>query len=153
MKKIICVLVLLVLLTGCGSKTKKDTKAEEKKIEETKIYLKANKQVVSATLIPNSTSKKLIRKLQAGDITITMADSGGYEKIGELKFGLPTNEQNIKALKGDIMLYKDNQLIICYDDFFLNLTKVGKIDNPESDIFSKLINGSKDIEVTISLNE
>lgn len=154
MKKIICVLVLLVLLTGCGKATKKEDNNGDAGKEQTKIYFKTKNHSFSATLEDNKTAKKLVRKLKDGDITIKMEDSGGYEKKGELRFGLPTEEKNMKAVPGDILLYKDNQLIICYSDFFLNLTKVGKIDNPNDKDYREVMGGKeKDIEFTISLNE
>lgn len=152
MKKIICVLVLLVLLTGCGSK-KKDTKVDENKVEQTKIYLKADKYSFSATLVENTTTKKLVRKLKDGDITINMNHDDRYQMVGTLKFGLPTNEQNIKTVPGEIVLYKDNQFIISVEDFFLNLTRIGKLDNPNDENYRELISKEGDIEFTISLNE
>lgn len=156
-KKIIILLVLLVLITGCGKSNKKDKTVEENKEEVTKIYLKYDDNVLSATLVNNTTTKKLVRKLKDGDITITMTPDGSYEKRGEFKFGLPTNEKNIKTKFGDIMLNKETELVIYFDEFFLPLTKIGTLDNLKDSKtekkVSQFVSIKNDVEVTISLSE
>lgn len=100
----------------------------------------------------NSSAKELKEKLQAGSLTLEMEDYGGFEKVGDLPFSLPTNDENITTSAGDVILYQGNKLTIYYDTNTWNFTKVAKIRDADSSLKSKLGEGTVKATFTISEN-
>lgn len=122
-------------------------------VEETmKIYIKINDQILRANLENNSSAEAFVEKLQEGDITIEMHDYANFEKVGNLEFGLPTNDVNITTSYGDIILYQGNQITIYYDTNTWNFTKLGKIEDVSQKELIDIL-GDGDVVVTFSLNE
>ena len=97
----------------------------------------------------NSASKALKKQLQKSSITIKMHDYGDFEKVGDLPFSLPTNDEYITTSPGDVILYQGNQLTIYYDTNSWEFTRVAKIRGDNSTLKQKL--GEGDVTVTLSL--
>lgn len=116
-----------------------------------KIKLIINNQELTATLEDNSSTKALINKLQSGPITIKMADYANMEKVGDLGFTLPRNDEKITTSAGDLILYQGNNFVIYYATNHWSLTRLGKIDNIDSPTLKNIL-GSNDVTVTLSLN-
>ena len=81
---------------------------------QTKILLKVGGNTMTATLADNEATRELTELLKQGDMTISMSDYGGFEKVGALPQSLPTSNTQITTMPGDIMLYQGDQLVIFY---------------------------------------
>lgn len=157
MKKIIIIAILVFLvLFICFMIIKKEDKNSNdlntnKEMEEVmKIYIKIGDKILSASLENNSSATALVKKLQDGDITIEMHDYANFEKVGELGFSLPTNDEYITTSYGDIILYQGDKLTIYYDTNSWNFTKLGKIDNVSQKELIDIL-GEGDVKITVSL--
>ena len=125
---------------------------ENEEYNNMKIKLEINNYELTATLVDNSSTQALIEKLKENDITINMNDYANMEKVGQLDFSLPRNDQNITTECGDLILYQVNNFIIYYDTNNWSLTKLGKIDNIDKQQLKNIL-GSGSVVVTLSLDE
>ena len=113
-----------------------------------KIRLKINNKELTATLIDNSSSRGLLEKLEAGPVTINAHDYSNFEKVGELGFSLPRNDENYTTKPGDIILYQGNMLTIYYDTNTWDFTKLGRIDDISQDELKELL-GEGDVVIVV----
>ncbi len=137
MKKIIIVLILL-LLVGCSSLENKNNKnnnnnrnLNQKEEEKIVMKVKIEDKEYNANLESNETVQELLNKLP---IELSMKELNGNEKYSYLEYSFKTNEYSPNTiLKGDIMLYGNNCLVLFYKTFKTNYqyTKIGHIDNME----------------------
>ena len=152
-------IVILVLIFILGffvfkiiDKEKINNDMEKEKCNNMKIKLEINNYELTATLVDNSSTQALIEKLKESDITINMNDYGNMEKVGQLDFSLPRNDQNITTESGDLILYQGNNFVIYYDTNNWSLTKLGKIDNVDKQQLRNIL-GSGSVIATLSLDE
>ena len=152
-------IVILVLIFILGffvfkiiDKEKINDDIENEEYSNMKIKLEINNYELTATLVDNSSTQALIEKLKESDITINMNDYGNMEKVGQLDFSLPRNDQNITTESGDLILYQGNNFVIYYDNNNWSLTKLGKIDNIDKQQLKNIL-GSGSVVVTLSLDE
>lgn len=85
--------------------------------------------VLTATLVQNSSTEALIEMLSEGSVTIEMSDYANMEKVGALPQSLPRNDEQINTDAGDLILYQGKSFVIYYDTNSWSLTRLGKIDN------------------------
>lgn len=149
-KKIIIIIVLVVLLISSLTLlfTRKD-KSEIRDIRE-KINVEINGKVLSATLTDNSSVKALLEKLKEGPLTIAMQDYGNMEKVGNLGFTLPKNDESITTEAGDIILYQGTSLVIYYEKNNWVLTRIGKLDDITQEELISLL-GTQNVTIKLSL--
>lgn len=150
MKKLLIIFLFIVILMGVGyfllkmndrvNNTKEDkenknsilaesSNIDEKGEEKMKIYINVNGEILEATLEDNSSARDLYERLKKEDISIEMNDYANMEKVGDLGFNLPTNDENLSTKPGDLILYQGNSFVIYYGENNWELTKLGKIDN------------------------
>ena len=115
-----------------------------------KINIRINERNLIATLNDNSSSKALIEKLEEGELTIKMQDYSNFEKVGNLGFNLPRNDEQISTDYGDLILYQGSQFVIYYDKNNWNFTRLGKVDNISQDELKEII-GDGNVIVTLSI--
>lgn len=127
MKKVLCILFLVIFsisVVGCEKNNKKIT---EKVSDTVKVFI--NDKEYKLNLYDNETSSSLV-KLFPLEVTMkTLNENEVYVYLDE-KF--PTNSSNPKTINaGDVMLYGDNCLVIFYKTFntSYSYTKIGHIDN------------------------
>ena len=90
------------------------------------------------------------KKLEQGDLTLSMSDYGGFEKVGSLGSQLPQNNEQITTEPGDVILYQGNSITLYYDTNSWNFTRLGKIEDvTKEELLAAL--GEGDVEVTFSL--
>ena len=126
-----------------------DTLGLNKEKSENTLKISVNGTVLTATLEENSSAQALAELLKQGDIIIDMSDYGNFEKVGDLPQSLPTNDENITTVPGDIILYQGNKITIYYAENTWNFTKLGHIDNITQEEL-KAILGDSDMTVTLS---
>lgn len=140
----IAIVVICLLAIGCVA-------AEEN--EGRKIAIKINDgEVLTATLENNTSAQGLAEKLRQGNITLEMEDFSNFEKVGELGFDLPVNDEEITTSYGDLILYQGDKLTIYYDTNTYNFTKIGHIDNITQDELKEVL-GEGNVRVSVFLEE
>ena len=92
----------------------------------------------------------LIKELKKGNVTVNASEYGGFEKVGELGFSLPTSDENIGTAPGDIVLYQGDKISLFYGSHSWSYTKLGKIDNVDSNKLKEVL-GSGDVTLEFSL--
>ncbi len=165
MKKRLIILIIILLIISIllityfniqNAKTNiKQENNEQINIESSdnmKIYLKVNDNVLPVTLVNNSATDALLKKLLKNDITIEMKEYGNFEKVGSIGFFLPTEDEYITTTAGDLILYQGDQLTIHYASNSWNYTRLGKIDNVTSEELRYIL-GIGDVQITLSINK
>lgn len=140
-KKILFILFLLIFLTFSVVNAENTNDF---------INIKINDYSFEVELENNSATQELISKLKKENITVNATDYGNFEKVGDLGFSLPTNDENINTVPGDIVLYQGNQISLFYDSHSWNYTKLGKIKNVDSNQLKDIL-GNGDIKLEMSL--
>ena len=130
MKKILLFVILsLLIITGCTNKSiqKNSIMESEEKMSNIKVII--NDQSYDLKLEDNSTVEEFIGLLPQ---EFSMKELNGNEKYVYMDYSLTTDSYNpIHIVKGDIMLYGNNCLVLFYKSFetSYNYTKIGHIDN------------------------
>ena len=146
MKQIL--LFLAAILFSCCS-SDNEMKAENM---EQKMYITIDGQTQSVTLVDNSATRALVEKLRQAPVSVALNSSGGFEIWGALGFSLPTSNQQMTALPGDVILYSGSNICLFYGSNSWSYTRLGKIDGlTESELRSFLKAGESNISVTLSL--
>jgi rhodanese-related sulfurtransferase len=81
----------------------------------------------TVNLEDNSSAKEFLEKINQGDLSVDMHDYGGFEKVGDLPWELPANDERITTKPGDIILYQGNKITIYYDENTWDFTKLGEL--------------------------
>lgn len=145
---IISVLGLILLLN------RKDN-INEKKGDETytnMITIQVNNEILKVKLENNLSTVALIEKLKDGNIIIEAEDYGGFEKVGNLGFNLPTNDTKITTEAGDLILYQGNKITLYYDTNTWNFTKLGKVQDKSQKELKEIL-GDGNVTMTFSLSK
>jgi hypothetical protein len=149
--KQIMMLLAAMLLTCCSSDSEVNAQTNTAMTE--KLYITIDGQAQAVTLVDNQATKTLVEKLQQAPVTVTLSSSGGFEIWGALGFSLPTNNEQINAQPGDVILYSGSNICIFYGTNSWSYTRLGKIDGlSESQLRTFLKAGESNISVTLSLN-
>lgn len=124
-KYILVVITILFLLIGCNNLI--NDNSSRKVINKMKVII--NEKEYSINLEDNNTVESFINMLPK---EFNMNELNGNEKYIYLDKSLPTNSYNPKHINtGDVMLFKDNCLVIFYKSFdtSYSYTKIGHIDD------------------------
>lgn len=114
------------------------------------FIIEVNNKELTVEMEENSSSKALIEKLKEENIVVNAHDYSNFEKVGELGFTLPRNDENITTKAGDLILYQGNQIALYYDTNTWTFTKLGKVTNV-SDTELKNILGDGNVTMTLKL--
>ena len=134
---IILIILSFLLLSGVNAQN-----------NDNMIKLKVNDHIFDVELENNPATKELVKKLETGNVSVNATDYGNFEKVGNLGFSLPANDENIKTEPGDIVLYQKNQISVFYDSHSWSYTKLGKIQNA-SDLKEILGSGNTTLEFSL----
>jgi hypothetical protein len=115
------------------------------------VKVKINDEVFDVKLENNSATQELVKELKKGNVTVNASEYGGFEKVGDLGFSLPTNDENIGTNPGDIVLYQGDKISLFYGSHSWSYTKLGKIDNVDSNKLKEVL-GSGNVILEFSLN-
>ena len=115
------------------------------------MKVKIGKNVLIVELFNNPTTTELKKKSSKGSIKLNMKDYNNIEKYGKFDESLPTNDEQITANAGDVMLYNGVSFAIYYNKSNLPFTRIGKITNVNEEELRKIL-GKGDIEVLLYLD-
>ena len=143
------ILSFLAVVLFCCCSTDNEVKAQTTM---NKMYITIGGQTQSATLVDNEATRELVATLQNAPITITLNDND-FEIWGPLGRSLTTNNEQMTAQPGDIVLYNGSNICIFYASNSWSYTRIGKIDGlSESELRTFLKAGESNISVTLSLS-
>ena len=143
------ILSFIVVMLFCCCSADNEVKAQTTM---DKMYITIGGQTQSATLVDNEATRELVAALQNAPITITLNDNN-FEIWGSLGRSLATNNEQMTAQPGDIVLYNGSNICIFYDSNSWSYTRLGKIDGlSESELRTFLKAGESNISVTLSLS-
>ena len=143
------ILSFLAVVLFCCCSTDNEVKAQTTM---DKMYITISGQTQSATLVDNEATRELVAALQNAPITITLNDNN-FEIWGSLGRSLATNNEQMTAQPGDIVLYNGSNICIFYASNSWSYTRIGKIDGlSESELRTFLKAGESNISVTLSLS-
>ena len=114
------------------------------------VKVKINDEIFDVELENNSATEELIKELKKENITVNASEYGGFEKVGDLGFSLPTSDDNIGTNPGDIVLYQGDKISLFYGSHSWSYTKLGRIDNVDPDQLREIL-GSGDVTLEFGL--
>ena len=98
----------------------------------------------------NSSAAALRDRLNDGPIAVELHDYGRFEKVGDLPWGLETNDEEITTEPGDVILCQGDQLSLCYDRSTRSLTRLARINNVTGEELREAL-GKGDVTVLLYL--
>lgn len=105
-----------------------ETTVEEDSMKNSSVfYVTADDVTFPAEFASGSGADALRELLAGGDLTISMEDYGGFEKVGHLGQELPTDNSQTSTEPGDIVLYQGNQIVMFYGNNSWSYTRLGRI--------------------------
>ena len=113
------------------------------------IEVRVGDSFFTIDLEDNSSSKAFLEKIKKDNLVVDMHDYGRFEKVGDLPWELPTNDEEITTKPGDIILYQGNKITIYYDENTWNFTKLGELSGgTDEDIaeWKEVFGGKDDIK-------
>lgn len=136
-------LIIILGLVACTAVSGDDSMDDSVKV-------KINDEVFDVKLENNSATQELIKELKKGNVTVNASEYGGFEKVGDLGFSLPANDENVETNPGDIVLYQGDKVSLFYGSHSWSYTKLGKIDDIDSNKLKEVL-GSGDVTLEFSL--
>lgn len=117
-----------------------------------RLYITVNGATHSIALCDTEAAKELKSRVNAANVAVTMNDYGGFEKVGELPWSLPTANRQISTVAGDVMLYQGNNIVIFYGTNSWSYTPLGKIEDMTSEEIRAFLAGNQ-IEAILSADK
>ena len=136
-------LIVILSLIACTAVSGDDSMVDLVKV-------KINDEIFDVELENNSATEELIKELKKENITVNASEYGGFEKVGDLGFSLPTSDENIGTNRGDIVLYQGDKISLFYGSHSWSYTKLGRIDNVDPDQLREIL-GSGDVTLEFGL--
>ena len=137
------ILVIMLILMTCSAVSGDESMDDM-------IKIKINEESFDVKLENNSATQVLVKELEKGNITVNATEYGGFEKVGDLGLTLPTTDENVNTSPGDIVLYQGNQISLFYGSHSWSYTKLGKIENLDSNHLKEVL-GSGNATLVLSL--
>ena len=150
------ILTLSLFFTACGEdEIMAQNNSQQEEAETYQSYtmnISINGKTLTATMATNSSATALKALLEKGNLTFSVNDYGGFEKVGNIGHDLPQNNEQIATVPGDIILYQGNAICLYYGQNSWNFTRLGKINySSETELRDFLNAGGGSISVTLSL--
>lgn len=157
--KLLSLSVLILAVSACSQETmssnqeSSNQKSSSSEISKnTKLFITVEGEKLEATIVDNSSTKALVEKLSAGAITYEAHDYGNFEKVGDLPWKLPQNDEEITTKPGDLILYQGKSFVIYYDTNQWNFTRLGRIENVSQSQLKSILKANKgNVKITLSL--
>lgn len=97
--------------------------------EAVQITVTVNGVSFVAMLADNMAASKLAEVLSGGPLTVGLSDYAGFEKVGDLGFSLPVENERITTVPGDIILYQGDQIVCFYGENTWSYTRLAWVDD------------------------
>lgn len=117
-----------------------------------KMYITINGNKLEVTLDKNSSVDALVEILKQGDIVFNATENGGFEIYGDIGHTLPTNNTQMTAQAGDVILYAGKYICLFFGSNSWAYTALGKIEGYTANELKALLGaGQGSAKVTLSL--
>ncbi len=116
------------------------------------MKLEIGDAVMYAEFADTDAARELQAKLAEGSVTIDVSNYGGWEKVGDLPWNLPTDDEHITAQPGDIMLYVGHSIVLFYGNNSWAYTRLGQIIEHDANELREVLGGNES-RLTLSLAE
>lgn len=127
---------------------------QEDTVEATHVYVHIGDATLTIRLADNSSAAAFVERLREGDVTVDMHDYGNFEKVGELGFSLPRNDEDITTGPGDVILYLGTRIVIYYDTNRWDFTRMGWVEGATASELRGILNaGGPNVTAVFSLSE
>ena len=93
------------------------------------LVIEANGHIFYADLEDNSSAEAFTEKLSREPLELELHDYGNFEKVGDLPWELPRNDESITTVPGDVILYLGKEITIYYDQNTWDFTRLARIGN------------------------
>ncbi|MDR2300684.1 MAG: hypothetical protein LBF38_01375 [Deltaproteobacteria bacterium] len=120
--------------------------------ERRKLKITVGDKTLTAVWAETTAAKELSDLLAESPLTIKTHDYGGFEKVGPLGRSLTTNDSQIRAAPGDIMLYQGNRIVFYYGTNLFSFTRLAKMEGVSGDELKNIF-GSGDVTIVLSLEK
>lgn len=150
MKRIIWIICIVLVLTGCENNHQTNQsyqKKNDKESEQMELTLTVFNQDFIIQLENNEATHLLLENLP---MTVTMEDLHHNEKFVYTNMSFPTQSESVEQIEaGDFMLFGNNCLVLFYKNFTTpyQYTRLGKVKN--SELFTKLISQHQQINIKL----
>ncbi len=114
------------------------------------LLIRVNDRTFYAAPEDNSSARALTEELSKAPLELSMRDYGGFEKVGDLPWELPTNDETITTVPGDVILYQGRQITIYYAENTWSFTRLARIGNVSGEELLEVL-GDGDATVTFSV--
>ena len=135
---------------GKKGESMKETEEFEDMTPTAVMVVRVGERSFTINLSGNSSAEAFWEKIKENYLKIDMSDYGGFEKVGNLPWSLPTNDEEITTKPGDLILYQGNKLTVYYDENTWDFTKLGSL-NAEEDEIKEVFGGKDAIEAEFYL--
>ena len=136
--------------TGNAGSADGGQNGEEIAEEDMVIFVTAGSQTAELALADTVAATALFERLEEGDITYSADDYGGFEKVGELGFSLPSQDERITTAPGDVVLYQGDSIVIFYGSNSWAYTRIGSINLRGEELARFLAAGQGRVSITFS---
>ena len=133
---------LIVYLTG-------DEELAKEEVSKTVLNININ-GIGQAVVWEYNESVNALKELAKNGLIINTTNYGGFEQVGSIGSSIPSNDKQITATTGDIMLYNGNQIVVCFGENTSEYTRLGKLTYPDEIIIDSLAVESAEILITIT---
>ena len=99
----------------------------------------------SVELENNISADAFFEKIRSGGISVEMHDYGNFEKVGDLPWDLPRNDEEITTQPGDLILYQGNKITVYYAENTWTFTRLGRL-NATEEVITEAFGGKDDIQ-------
>ena len=149
---IIFSIVIMAALTGCAGSSVADYIQITQDVEQTgrDMKLRIDDTEIPVSWEKNASVSELKSLVENEPITIQMSMYGDFEQVGPIGQSITSNDKQITAKAGDIVLYSGDQIVIFYGTNSWNYTMLGHVDMTEAELTELLSNG--DVKVMVYLN-
>ena len=162
MRKLILggLLIMTLLLAGCGDETPGDSSGAEAMLAEpetettevdTTEVENTMRLFIGETEVPvtweENASVDALKELCP--LTIQMSMYGGFEQVGPIGQSIVRDDQQTSTDYGDIVLYSGNQIVIFYGTNSWAYTRLGHVELSQQEMRDLLANG--DVTITFEI--
>ncbi|MCR5507072.1 MAG: hypothetical protein K6F34_00120 [Lachnospiraceae bacterium] len=108
------------------------------------VMVKVGDRAFTINMEDTQAAREFFDEINSQPLVITMHDFGSFEKVGDLPFDLPADDEEITTVPGDLILYQGNKITIYYDENTWNFTKLGHLNAAGEEIL-EVFGGKDDI--------